>query len=71
LTLTFIGLFFVSLIVVIVADIEVSSFFEDQVNGAINTEVEARASKVSGKVSKGGSVTNTILQELKSSEEKK
>ncbi|OYU96081.1 MAG: hypothetical protein CFE21_06625 [Bacteroidetes bacterium B1(2017)] len=63
-TLTFIGLFFVSLIVVLAADIEVSSFFEDQVNSQINTQVQSKIGSVGASVSSGKSLNNSLFYEF-------
>ncbi|MBC7384237.1 MAG: hypothetical protein H7296_14820 [Bacteroidia bacterium] len=46
-TLTFIALFFVSLIILLVADVDAGLFFEEQVTGAINSQIDARVSEIS------------------------
>jgi hypothetical protein len=67
-TLSFIGLFFVTLIVVLAADIEIGSFFEDQVNGAINTEVQSRVSTAATSAKSTGNISNSLFYELGSFE---
>lgn len=63
-TLSFIGLFFVTLIVVLVADIEIGAFFEDQVNGAINSEVQSRVSNAATTAKSTGNISNSLFYEL-------
>ena len=59
-TLTIIGVLFVGFIVVIVADVEIGSLLEDQVNGAINAEIGAKVAGA-GVQAKSGYSLNDIL----------
>lgn len=61
-TLTFIALFFVSLIVILVADIDAGAFFDDQVNVAINTEVQSRVT--SAAANPAASTSSTAKNEM-------
>lgn len=59
-TLTIIGVILVVFIVVIVADVEIGSLLEDQVNGAINSEINAKVAGA-GVQAKSGHSLNEIL----------
>jgi hypothetical protein len=63
-TLAFIGLFFVSLIVILVADVEIGSFLEGQVNGAINSQVDSKIGSVAATAASGGNVNNSLFYEF-------
>ncbi|MDZ4666415.1 MAG: hypothetical protein SGJ00_00890 [bacterium] len=63
-TLSFIGLFFVSLIVILVADIEIGSLFEDQVNSAINAQVHSKVSSAASSAKSTGSISNSLFYEF-------
>ena len=63
-TLTFITLFFVTLIVILVADVDAGSMFEDKVNSAINSSVQSKVSTMSPAQAKSASARNNFFYEL-------
>ncbi len=63
-TLTFIALFFVSLIVILVADVDPSAMFEEKVNSAINTQIQSKVSTISPAQAKSASARNNFFYEL-------